>query len=100
VAQAGSRSGRLLRYPVLCCDHFERDYLWSRLCAAGLGATAMYRRELPEIEGVAARVEVRGSIDGAGSFAGRLLTLPVHMGVTAAHLQRIAAVLSAARRQC
>lgn len=98
-AAAGERSGRLLRYPLLCRDHFERDYLWSRLHAAGLGATSLYRRELPAVEGVAGRVEVRGGIPGATAFAGRLLTLPVHAGVTPAHLARMREVLSEAGRR-
>lgn len=78
-----SRGARLLRYPVLCRDAAERDALLGRLQRAGLGATALYQRHMPEVEGVGDQVEVRVALDGAREFAGRLLTLPVHAGVMA-----------------
>jgi dTDP-4-amino-4,6-dideoxygalactose transaminase len=90
---AGERCGRLLRYPVLCESMSARDRLWQQLQRAGLGATALYQRILPEIEGMAARVVVPAPLPGASAFAGRLLTLPVHAGVGPDHLRRLAALL-------
>ncbi len=91
-AVAGGRSGRLLRYPLLCRDRVQRDRLWQALQAAGLGATAMYQQVLPEVEGVGA-VKAVGLLPGARRFAERLLTLPVHAAVTGRHLQRMADLL-------
>jgi dTDP-4-amino-4,6-dideoxygalactose transaminase len=95
-ALAGERSGRLLRYPLLCRDRTQRDALWQALQQAGLGATAMYQRVLPEVEGVGT-IEVAGTLPGARRFAERLLTLPVHAGVGARHLRRMAALLRSLR---
>lgn len=93
-ALAGARAGRLLRYPLLCADRSSRDTLWSRLRRAGLGATAMYQQILPDIAGVGAHVTVPAPLHGARFFADRLLTLPVHGGVTARHLQRLRRALA------
>ena len=92
-AAAGERCGRLLRYPVLCENEVARDRLWQRLRQAGLGATAMYQRALPFIEGVAGRLAASPALPGAEAFAGRLLTLPVHAGVHRRHLRRLITVL-------
>ena len=94
-AAAGARCGRLLRYPVLCENAAARDRLWSRLQQAGLGATAMYQRALPAIDGVAGRVAATAPLPGAVAFADCLLTLPVHAGVRPHHHQRLAALLRA-----
>jgi len=90
---SGERCGRLLRYPLLCADRLSRDALWARLRDAGLGATAMYQQTLPEIAGVAERVAVPAPLTGAKFFADRLLTLPVHDGVSVAHLERLRQLL-------
>lgn len=87
------RARRLLRYPVLCRDRAIRDRLLTRLEAAGLGATAMYREVLPRVPGVAAVLGPVPDLPGASAFAERLLTLPVHDSVTAADIQRMAAVM-------
>jgi len=89
------RSARLLRYPVLCADLRERDTLLQRLRGAGLGATALYQRILPAVTGIDDRVEVRVPLDGARAFADRLLTLPVHAGVSAEDVRRMAAIMRA-----
>ena len=74
----GARTGRLLRYPVLCRDRGSRDRLLDELKRAGLGASAMYERSLPAIDGVRLAM---AELPGASSLAARLLTLPVHEGV-------------------
>jgi dTDP-4-amino-4,6-dideoxygalactose transaminase len=78
---------------VLCRDRAERDALLERLRKAGLGATALYQRVMPEVEGVDDQVDVRVALDGARLFADRLLTLPVHGGVTEGDVERMLEVL-------
>lgn len=94
-ARAGSRCGRLLRYPLLCRDGMQRDRLWAQLRRSGLGATAMYQHPLPKVEGVDGRV-IAGELPGAGSFAQRLLTLPLHAGVGEQHWRRIEGIFAQA----
>jgi dTDP-4-amino-4,6-dideoxygalactose transaminase len=94
-AQLAERSARLLRYPLLCSDAFERNKLLQQLQRAGLGATALYRRILPEVQGVDDRVEVRVPLTGARLFAERLLTLPLHAGVSASDVRRMVAIVRA-----
>jgi len=90
---AGLRSGRLLRYPVLCTDMQQRDRLWDKLRRVGLGATAMYQRVLPEIPNVAVRITRTADLVGARAFAQRLVTLPVHRGVTDGHLTKLETIV-------
>lgn len=92
-ARLADRRARLLRYPVLCADRAQRDALLARLQQAGLGATALYQRILPEVEGVGDQAEVRGPLTGAQVFADRLLTLPVHAGVTEKDVARMVKIL-------
>jgi dTDP-4-amino-4,6-dideoxygalactose transaminase len=92
-SQLAGRSARLLRYPVLCRDRVERDALLERLRTAGLGATALYQRIMPEVEGVGDQVEARVALDGARVFADRLLTLPVHAGVRESDVARMLEIL-------
>lgn len=92
-AQLAGRSARLLRYPILCRDRGERDVLLERLRAAGLGATALYQRIMPEVEGVGDQVDARVPLDGARIFADRLLTLPVHAGVEEGDVARMLRIL-------
>lgn len=93
-ARAGERAGRMLRYPIVLRDRAARDNALQKLQQAGLGATALYQSALPSIEGVAAHVMVSGELKGATQFADRLLTLPVHAGVTAADVETIGRLLS------
>lgn len=93
-SRAGARSGRLLRYPLLCRDGAQRDRLWQELRREGLGATAMYQHPLPDVEGVAGRV-IAGALPNAAAFARRLLTLPLHVGVRESHWQRMDAAMRA-----
>jgi dTDP-4-amino-4,6-dideoxygalactose transaminase len=94
-AQLAQRRARLLRYPVLCRDRAERDALLERLRDAGLGATALYQRIMPEVEGVGDQVDVRVPLAGARAFADRLLTLPVHAGVSDGDVAKMLAILRA-----
>ena len=87
------RCGRLLRYPILCRDRAQRDRLWQALDAEGLGVSAMYRVALPEVSGVAGKFRLAGDCVNARDFADRLLTLPVHEGVTHSDIDRTIAVI-------
>ena len=90
---ARERAGRWLRYPILLPNREIRDAALQKLQCAGLGATALYQAVLPDIEGVAVHVVVSGTLVGAKQFAGRLLTLPVHDGVTATDVKRMGELL-------
>lgn len=87
------RARRLLRYPLLCRDQVTRELLLTRLEAASLGATAMYREALPWVPGVAPVLGAIPALPGAQSFAGRLLTLPVHDRVNHEDIERMGAVI-------
>lgn len=84
-----NRRKRLLRYPLLLSKASQRDELMRRLSKAGLGSTLMYQKSLREIEGVGAMVKLSGQQANADDFAARLITLPLHEGVTEEHLKRI-----------
>jgi dTDP-4-amino-4,6-dideoxygalactose transaminase len=90
-----ARRRRLLRYPLLLGSSRERDKLLERLTRSGLGATAMYQRPLIQIPGLDGMVKLPHPCRNAQRFADRLLTLPVHSGVTLKHLQRIRALVEA-----
>lgn len=87
------RSGRLLRYPVLCDSNEERDRLLAAFRKSGLGATSMYQSSLARICGIAPYVRLVGSDVGAGEFARRLLTLPVHSRVSQKDVDRMQDIL-------
>lgn len=101
-ALSGHRRGRLLRYPVLCNSPEHRDQLLVRLVDAGLGASAMYKTELPRVNGVAELPEVviDGELINARHFAERLLTLPVHEAVNYRVLCEIGRVVTASTTGC
>ncbi len=75
---------RLLRYPLLLPAESLTARAEQRLRAAGLGASRLYRRILPEVAGVPMEsLSCHGDLAVARMFASRLLTLPVHSGVRA-----------------
>lgn len=76
-----SRTGRLLRYPVLCSSLKKREEILDHSRRMGLGMSSMYGCALPEIEGVAEQLNETPDICNARAFADRLLTLPVHSGL-------------------
>ncbi|MEX1032216.1 MAG: DegT/DnrJ/EryC1/StrS family aminotransferase [Cellvibrionaceae bacterium] len=84
-----SRRGRLLRYPLVCDNGHQRDRLLGALQRQGLGASAMYRRPLLSISGVAGQAVAYENPRHAEGFARSLLTLPVHSGVSRQHIDRI-----------
>ncbi|MDQ2639178.1 MAG: DegT/DnrJ/EryC1/StrS family aminotransferase [Pseudomonadota bacterium] len=92
---AGDRCGQLLRYPVLCADRQTRDRKLQQLQAAGLGATAMYGLPLAQIPRIAELASIVGEHHGAVAFSNRLLTLPLHDGVTTSDAERMVRILRA-----
>ncbi|RYG19944.1 MAG: DegT/DnrJ/EryC1/StrS aminotransferase family protein [Chitinophagaceae bacterium] len=82
------RRRRLLRYPVLFSSVEQKNKVFSKLIELGLGATEMYKTDLPAVDGVN-QLSVRGSLEAATSFASRFITLPVHNGVTKKHLKLV-----------
>jgi len=97
-AQCAMRQRQLLRYPLLCPDRVTRDKLLAQLSAAGLGASPMYAEAIDQIAGVDGMVIVPGTLKNARDFAGRFMTLPVHMQVTEVHQARILALLKSCLR--
>lgn len=85
---------RLLRYPLLAPTPVLADRLAQALRRAGLGATRMYGTALPEVPGLPQGI-AGGELPQARDFAARLLTLPVHQGVTGVHVERMLAVIGA-----
>jgi len=82
---------RMLRYPILV-DAGVRDALFQKLKQAGLGASIMYPASLPEIKGLVPLFAGQ-EYPQARAFASTLITLPVHAGVRAKDVEKIAAVL-------
>lgn len=93
VCLAGPRCRGLLRYPVLFKTIAHKQRVFTRLVALGLGATEMYKTELPHVADVG-ELAVYGALDNAVAFASRFITLPMHAGVSATHLQLIAEAFS------
>lgn len=78
----------LLRYPLLIRDKPLRDLLYDKLSA--LGASIMYKKPLALIDGMPHSVfNSFNHIPNAWDFANRLLTLPVHQGVSKKTVTRI-----------
>ena len=87
------RRGRLLRYPILMASRSRRDKAVQRLNDAGLGASEFYAKPLNCVEGVPGIVREQGGFPSATEFASHLLTLPLHVSVTAKDLARMADIL-------
>jgi dTDP-4-amino-4,6-dideoxygalactose transaminase len=88
----------ILRWPLLAPDKRSRDYALVELNAAGIGASALYERPLPEIEGVPSGL--LGVYPNATFFADRFMTLPAHEGLGSQHVDTIEQVMKRlAKRQ-
>jgi dTDP-4-amino-4,6-dideoxygalactose transaminase len=84
---ACDRGTRLLRLPVLAQSRQARDTAIARLRGAGYGATAMYRSPLWTFPGLESLRQYADHCPNATQFAERLLTLPLHGGVSLTALQ-------------
>ncbi|GAB1265251.1 DegT/DnrJ/EryC1/StrS family aminotransferase [Aurantivibrio infirmus] len=89
---AGDMDGRnvkKLRYPILCRDGKSRDIFFEKFQELGLGVTKMYQVPLLEIEGVKEVAVASQSYVNAATFAQRLITFPVHTGVSIRYINRL-----------
>jgi dTDP-4-amino-4,6-dideoxygalactose transaminase len=79
-----------LRLPLLAENEAQREQLFSRMWAAGIGAGRLYEKTLPEIfaPGTSA------NFPGAQAFARRLLTLPTHYHVSENDVEIMEEILS------
>jgi dTDP-4-amino-4,6-dideoxygalactose transaminase len=93
--QGARKDSPLLRLPLLCSNSSVRDRLLSNLNTRGLGASSMYKRELVAINNVAAVCKYTDNMANAAQFAQRLITLPLHAGVTNAQLAETLECLAA-----
>jgi dTDP-4-amino-4,6-dideoxygalactose transaminase len=87
-ACCGESIPRLVRYPLLVSDTALRNRLFEVLDRAGLGVSKMYPATLRKIPGLE-KTFPEISLPNAERFAGGVLTLPLHSGVTAASLRKI-----------
>ncbi|VAW54799.1 Pleiotropic regulatory protein [hydrothermal vent metagenome] len=83
---------RLLRYPILV-NAERRDEIYEKLKQAGLGVSKMYPSILPEIDGLQAIFSDK-NFPQASEFAAKLLTLPVHAGVSKKDVKKIMSLLA------
>ena len=93
--EAGSR---LLRYPVLLPAD-RRQACFEALAAAGLGASLMYPKAMPEIADVPQSVcntYTAADFPCATDFASRIMTLPLHHHVTLKQVQQIGKIMQSA----
>jgi len=82
-----------LRFPLICPSKDLRNHLLSLMIRKGIGATGMYLSTLPQIEGIKNHLEEAGSYPNAEFIADKLLTLPIHPGVTLKDLNRILRII-------
>lgn len=87
-------SSSLLRYPLLADTAAVKRQVLGALKRAGLGASAMYGEVLPDVTDMPS-VRAHSELVQARDFASRLLTLPVHDGVTPRHIERMLATIEA-----
>lgn len=86
------RAGRLLRYPVLVSEP-KAKVLRASSIAINLGLSPMYAQPLIHIPGVKKLVQGDTQPLGAMAFSSKLITLPVHAGVTLRHVRQIEKLL-------
>lgn len=76
-----SASHILLRYPLLISSDI-RDLLYQELERNGLGPSKMYPKPLNKIKGLENILNEHDNYPAADSFAERILTLPIHNGIS------------------
>ncbi|WP_203300639.1 DegT/DnrJ/EryC1/StrS family aminotransferase [Marinobacter sediminum] len=86
------------RFGLLAPSRHHRDLAERKLNRAGVGASGLYRRILPKIDGIRG---ISGTSDypNARSFAERLLTLPCHEDVTTDDITLIVRILIGLSRE-
>jgi dTDP-4-amino-4,6-dideoxygalactose transaminase len=84
----------LLRLPMLAESKARRDSAVEQLRRAGFAATSMYRTPLWTFAGLEFLAPFKERCPNAADFADRLLTLPLHAGVSERVLKRLIARLA------
>jgi len=92
-AVAGRGEERLIRYPLLAKTPQIRDKLYQALQQKKGGASKMYPTTLHGIAGLEGYFPDIEATPNAVSFAQRLLTLPLHQGVTQCDLDEMLGVI-------
>lgn len=82
-----------LRYPLLCKTQPQRNQILDELVKKGLGATGLYPGKITAIEGVDGQVISPLPLNNAESFSKRILTLPVHEGVSMRYRKEIVSII-------
>lgn len=98
VCCAGGTSAQLLRYPILVRGAARRARLYECLQRAGLGASKLYQRALPEIPGLEAMF-AGVDVPQARRFADSLLSLPVHSRVRSSDIEKMGRCINASRTE-
>jgi len=86
------RKKRLLRYPLLCKTPEIRNELLSLMIKAGLGASTLYGKNLPNIQGLETILPA-SQLPLSELFASRLITLPLHGNVKTRHIKNLEKLL-------
>lgn len=79
--QLSARAGRMLRYPILLPADIDNSTL-ECLTSANVGLSRFYQKPLMHIQSVSSMAQLIGNNTAADKFARRLLTLPLHPGVS------------------
>lgn len=82
-----------LRYPILIKNRLLRDKLLKKLTLQGTGAAQFYPCPLNEIPVLNDILKDSNSYPKAKEIADRLITLPVHSGVSTSKLQKIGQII-------
>ncbi len=84
----------LLRYPILVLNNKLRNTIYNELVDANLGVSKMYSKVLPAVNGIKKSMftEIL-NYPNAEKFASSLITLPMHVDITLAHIERIESIL-------
>lgn len=87
-----ARVGRMLRYPILLPPSVDNTAL-QQLTSAGLGLSRFYQKPLVQIPLISSMAQSVGNNTAAEKFARRLLTLPLHPGVSEKNALAVVSVL-------
>ena len=88
-----SEAQPLLRFPIMARSAEERHRIYCDGQRHGLGVSAMYGSILAELD-AAPPMRATGTLGNSRDFASRLLTLPVHTGVTPTDLDVLQSMLN------
>ena len=92
---AQDRKTIYLRLPVLCADAGQRNRAIQLLRKQGISASPMYPSSIRRIPGIEPYLaDMADDFIGAESVVNRLLTLPTHPYLTAAHVKNILSCLN------